>query len=133
MNFRLLFFAFTILCSATAFVMTSDNLQDSKARGEAIYGEFCVTCHLADGKGIEGVYPPLAGSDYLLENPTQSIHALKFGLYKDIEVNGVKYNTAMPAPGLTDQEIADVMNYILNSWGNSGEFISVEKVKSVVE
>src|SRR5690606_22552416 len=97
--------------------------------GEEVYNEFCVTCHLADGKGIEGLYPPLANSDYLLNDPERSIRALKFGLFDDIEVNGVSYNTAMPAMGLSNQEIADVMNYILNSWGNNGPIISEEKVQ----
>lgn len=128
---RLLVFSLCIF-AVTAFIVP-DGLEESIKRGEEVYNEFCVTCHLADGKGIESLYPPLANSDYLLEDPERSIRALKFGLFDDIEVNGVTYNTAMPAMGLSDQEIADVMNYILNSWGNNGQFVSEEKVQLVEE
>jgi mono/diheme cytochrome c family protein len=98
------------------------SIQESKfENGKRIYDEFCVTCHLPSGKGIPGTYPPLAGSDWLTTKPTESLHAIKFGLQGPIEVNGEKYNNVMTPLGLSDQEIADVYNYIRNSWGNSSE------------
>lgn len=111
----------------------SDELAKSKARGKVLYEELCVACHMADGTGMEGVFPPLAKADYLLKTPAKAIHAVKFGQEGEVTVNGVVYNNMMPAPGLSDQEVADVMNYILNSWGNKGKFVSVEDVKKVKE
>lgn len=115
-----------------SFTWSGDgSFEESKARGEKVYNDLCVTCHMTNGEGTEGVFPPLAGADYLLESPEKSIRALKFGLFGEIEVNGVIYNNAMPPQGLSDQEITDVMNYILNSWGNDGGRVTIEEVKSI--
>lgn len=100
--------------------------------GTLIYQDFCLQCHGSEGKGESGVFPPVAQSDYLMENITQSIKGIKYGMRGEIVVNGVVYEGMMAAQGLDDEEIADVMNYILNSWGNSTrEQITEEKVRSV--
>ena len=100
--------------------------------GTLIYQDFCLQCHGSEGKGESGVFPPVAQSDYLMENITQSIRGIKYGMRGEIVVNGVVYEGMMAAQGLDDEEIADVMNYILNSWGNSTrEQITEEKVRSV--
>jgi hypothetical protein len=90
---------------------------------------------MPNGKGIEGVYPPLAKSDFLFKNIEESIKAIKFGgIDGEIIVNGVKYNSKMEKMGLYDDEIADVMNYTLNSWGNKYDTIIKEDyVKSLKE
>jgi mono/diheme cytochrome c family protein len=108
-----------------------DELSKSMARGKVVYEELCVTCHLADGKGIPSVFPPLAGADYLMKNQKESIRAIKFGQQGEITVNGTTYNNVMAPQGLSDAEIADVMNYILNSWGNKGQMVTVEEVGKV--
>ncbi|HEY4653905.1 MAG TPA: cytochrome c [Cyclobacteriaceae bacterium] len=108
-----------------------DELSKSIARGKVVYEELCVTCHLADGKGIPSVFPPLAGADYLMKNQKESIRAIKFGQQGEITVNGTTYNNVMAPQGLSDAEIADVMNYILNSWGNKGQMVTVEEVGKV--
>lgn len=93
------------------------SLHTSISDGKEIYQEFCMTCHLANGKGSETV-PPLAGSDWLQTKRKESIHAVKFGQTGPIKVNGKNYNNTMPPMGLTDEEVADVMNYVMHSWGN---------------
>ena len=106
-------------------------LEQSIADGEEIYTDFCLQCHMANGKGVPGSFPPLANSDYL-NNIDQSIHAIKFGLKGPITVNGESYNSNMINQGLDDEEIADVMNYILRSWGNeSSTIVTEEKVASI--
>lgn len=105
---------------------TQDDLTESIASGEELYMEYCMHCHMPDGTGLEGVNPPLSGSDYLLENPIQAIKAVKYGQDGTITVNGVEYNSYMPNPGLEDEEIADVMNYILHRLGNESEVIVTE-------
>ncbi len=96
-------------------------VSESYLRGKEIYSDFCVTCHLPNGKGIPGNFPPLAESDWLKNKKTESIRAIKYGISGPILVNGEKYNNVMAAQGLSDQEVADVMNYISNSWGNSSK------------
>ena len=106
-------------------------LEQSIADGEEIYTDFCLQCHMANGKGVPDSFPPLANSDYL-NNIDQSIHAIKFGLKGPITVNGKSYNSNMISQGLDDEEIADVMNYILRSWGNeSSTIVTEEKVASI--
>ncbi len=118
--------------SEVVAVQHTVEVQESISRGASVYNNFCASCHLAGGEGIEGVFPPLKGSDWLSEQPEKSIHAIKFGISGPIEVNGQTYDNLMPALGLTDQEIADVMNYISASWGNQlEEPISPEKVGSI--
>lgn len=111
------------------------SLSVSIKNGKSLYEDFCLRCHMPNGKGIEGVYPPLAKSDFLFKNIEESIKAIKFGgIDGEIIVNGVKYNSKMEKMGLYDDEIADVMNYTLNSWGNKYDTIIKEDyVKSLKE
>ena len=106
-------------------------IQESLLDGQEIYNDFCVQCHLEDGKGIKGIYPPLAKSDFL-KDINQTIYSIKYGLRGPITVNGENYNSIMVSQGLDDEEISDVVNYILNSWGNStNELITEEIVTSI--
>ena len=128
---------FLVVCIAlisTLFInnIQDDTLKESIKRGNEIYSDFCMSCHLPSGKGIANVFPPLENSDFLMERRVASIRSIKFGLNKEITVNGKKYNGFMAAVGLSDQEIADVMNYITNSWGNkNGEIITIEEVSNI--
>ncbi len=108
------------------------SFKESKARGAVIYQDFCVTCHLPTGEGVPYVYPPLAKSDYLLTNLAASIRGIKFGQRGPMVVNGITYDNTMMPLGLEEQEIADVMNYILTSWGNTTEkMVTPEEVTEV--
>lgn len=108
--------------------------EESKLRGKGIYEEFCITCHRADGTGFGKMYPPLANSDFLKNNRTASIRGVKYGMSGEITVNGNKYNKKMAPLGLTDEEVRDVMNYIMNSWGNQGERpITLQEVSSIIK
>lgn len=109
-------------------------LDQSIADGKEIYQDFCLQCHLDTGKGVSGVFPPLAQSDYLLNDINLSIKGIKYGMSGPITVNGEQYNGVMQNQGLDDVEIADVMNYVINSWGNkSKEVITPERVASITE
>lgn len=101
-------------------------------------GGMCFTCHQPTGLGLPGQFPPLAGSDWVLGNKERLIKITMHGLMGEIEVNGVKYNNVMAPPGippgsLTDQQIADVLTYIRNDWGNSASSISPEEVANIRE
>ena len=107
-------------------------LEQSIANGKEIYKDFCIQCHLDTGEGVSGVFPPLAKSDFLVNNIEISIRGLKYGMSGPIVVNGEEYDGVMGDQGLGDDEIADVLNYILNSWGNQyNEIITLEQVASV--
>ncbi|MGE6218389.1 MULTISPECIES: c-type cytochrome [Pedobacter] len=109
------------------FSAPQDELGKSVQRGKALYEESCITCHLANGEGLKGTFPPLAKADFLIKYPEKAIHAIKFGMRGAVKVNGVDYNNAMPPSGFADDEIADVMNYIRNSFGNKNLTLVTEK------
>ena len=119
---KFLFLCYLCLVSGIGMTLFQDNtLQKSISRGNKIYSEFCVTCHLPNGEGVENIYPPLAKSDYLANNRNASIRGVKYGQRGEITVNGVVYDNTMIPLGLSDEEIADVMNYVYSSWGNKLE------------
>jgi len=107
--------------SFLSYMQQEKPLKQSIVDGEEIYQDFCLQCHLGNGKGVENAFPPLAKSDYLQNNIEASIRGIKYGLRGEITVNGKTYNGVMVNQGLDEEEIADVMNYIFNSWGNKAE------------
>jgi len=103
-------------------------------QGETIYKRLCLNCHLADGKGMAQLYPPLSGSDYLEKYPAKSICGIRYGMQGEIVVNGVTYNQQMlVVETLSPLEIAEVMTYITNSWGNSGGLVTIQTVQKALE
>ncbi|MFK8037090.1 MAG: cytochrome c [Crocinitomicaceae bacterium] len=108
----------------------SEVKEDSKySAGEAVYNKTCIACHQADGNGMEGAFPPLAGSDYLMKDKNRAIAQVIHGSEGEITVNGKVYSGIMPPQVITDQEVKDVINYILNSWGNDGGEVTIEEVQ----
>ena len=108
-------------------------LQKSIARGKEVYTEFCIQCHMANGKGNGITFPTLDGSDWLKKNRKESIHAVKYGQKGEIVVNGKKFNAMMPPPGLSDEEVADVLNYVNNSWSNKNRKMITTKEVSLIK
>ena len=104
-------------------------LQKSMARGKEVYTDFCIQCHMATGKGNGTTFPPLDGSDWLKKKRAESIHAVKYGQKGEILVNQKKFNGIMPPMGLSNEEVADVMNYVMNSWSNkTKKMVTVNEV-----
>jgi mono/diheme cytochrome c family protein len=134
MSYKTLSITGTLLIATIALAWTpvqDKKLTESIARGKTLYTELCITCHMADGKGTPGAFPPLAGSTYFAKAPAKAIYAQKYGLMTPIEVNGTKYNTPMPSPNISDEEIADITTYIMNSWGNKGKLVTLKEVQKV--
>lgn len=114
------------------YIFQDQELEESMQRGSEIYADFCVTCHLQQGEGVANTFPPLAKSDYLVKNREASIKGVKYGQQGEIIVNGVTYNNAMAPLGLEDEEVVDVMNFVMNSWGNtSDKTVSLEEVEAI--
>lgn len=127
--------SYFIIVSCLAYFMIQDKeLKESMQRGEQIYTDFCITCHLANGEGVAYTYPPLAKSDYLMNNREASIKGVKYGQRGPLIVNGVTYDNTMMPLGLENEEIVDVMNYVLNSFGNSGaKMVTLEEVNTILK
>jgi glucose/arabinose dehydrogenase/mono/diheme cytochrome c family protein len=98
-------------------------------RGGDLYMAKCALCHQAGGQGAPPAYPPLAKSDWLMADRVRTIKVLCEGLEGPIVVNGVRYENAMPAQVLDDQEVADVLTYTVNSWENQAPAFTAEEVK----
>src|SRR6056300_1815956 len=112
---------FIVLWLSITGLFADKTKEESINDGQEIYQDFCVQCHLANGTGVSGVFPPLKASDYLFEDINRSIKGIKYGLKGEITVNDEIYDGVMANQGLEEEEIADVMNYILNQWGNQSE------------
>ena len=125
-------FYFLFIFNISLSLFTKKPLQESLLDGQEIYKDFCAQCHLEDGKGVKGIYPPLAKSDFL-KDINRTISSIKYGLKGPIIVNGEKYNSIMVSQGLDDEEISDVVNYILNSWGNSTKQLITEEIVTSIE
>lgn len=106
------------------------DLKASIERGKEVYNTQCVTCHMDKGEGIEGVFPPVAKSDYLMADKERSIRQILEGASGEMTVNGKTYNGEMPAIDLTDEQVSDVLNYVRNSWGNKGQAVTPDEVKA---
>ena len=100
--------------------------------GKEVYDNNCASCHQVDGKGLRGVIPPLKDADYLRNNQSAIPCLLKEATKDTVIVNGRPYPPEMPAHQLTNLELAEVITYINNSWGNEIGFMSVKKVDSLL-
>jgi mono/diheme cytochrome c family protein len=97
----------------------NQSLSESIKRGKEVYTLYCQNCHMEDGKGMPDINPPVAKADYLKKPAKTLIDVILKGQSGEVVVNGKKYNAMMPAQDyLSDEQIADVLNYVRNSWGN---------------
>ncbi|WKK81650.2 c-type cytochrome [Marivirga arenosa] len=102
-------------------------------QGKQLYTTHCSNCHQDKGEGLGKLFPPLANSDYMLENIPRTICGIKNGIKGEIKVNGKTYNQAMPALSrLTNLEIAEISTYVYNSWGNEKGMVEIETVEKVL-
>jgi nitrite reductase (NO-forming) len=109
-----------------------EGLSAQMAAGATLYKTYCMGCHEAEGQGMPGTFPPLAKSDYLMADKTRSIEIALNGHSGPIKVNDQDYNGVMPPMGhAKDDEIANILTYVRNSWGNEGDAVSVAEVTSV--
>ncbi|MCK6529667.1 copper-containing nitrite reductase [Myxococcota bacterium] len=117
--------------SAAAAGLKSGKLSKAEQveAGKVLYAGNCATCHQADGKGLPGIFPPLAGSDYLMADKRRSIEIALNGLSGKVVVNGKDYNSVMPPMSqLNDDEVANILSYVRDSWGNRGDAVSPAEV-----
>jgi mono/diheme cytochrome c family protein len=103
-------------------------------RGAAVYALTCTACHQPDGQGTPGAFPPLDGSEWLVNDPELPIKIVLKGLQGPVTVKGVKFTSVMPPHNdLDDQKISDVLTFARQSWSNDAPAISADQVKAVRE
>ena len=107
----------------------SRSMEERIANGGKLYSAHCAACHQANGQGLAGAFPPLAESDYLSDGTGAAVEAVLNGLSGPITVNGIDYNAVMPNLSyLSDSDVADVVTFVMNSWGNPGGEVSSGEV-----
>ena len=105
------------------------SVEEQIKAGEALFNGTCSVCHQPNGQGLEGVFPPLAGSDLLAKTPQRAIHIVLNGLSGAVTVNGKAYNSVMPPMSqLNDDELANILTYVTHAWGNDGSAFSAKEV-----
>jgi mono/diheme cytochrome c family protein len=106
---------------------------NSFPQGEQIYEAYCASCHMEEGQGLQGLYPPLAKSDYLAAHLQEVPCLIVNGLSDTIMVNGKTYEIPMPPiPTMNAVQITNVMNYISHSWGNDLGYIKISEVEAAL-
>lgn len=106
-------------------------LAEKMESGKRIYMQTCFACHQAEGQGIPNAFPPLAKSDYLNADVNRAISIVLKGKTGEITVNGAKYNSVMTRQAISNAEIADVLTYVYNSWGNNKSNVTTSQVDQV--
>ncbi len=126
-----------ILIVLGIFILTSSffqkyDLPKSIERGKEVYETYCMSCHMPEGQGTE-IFPPVAKTDYLKKPAKTLINIVLLGQSGEITVNKKKYDALMPPqPYLSDEQIADVLNYVRNKMGNKVPgAITPEQVKAL--
>jgi mono/diheme cytochrome c family protein len=133
MNYKTLSLTFLLALSVIA------NAEDKNPpsaevmkRGQAVYNRTCIACHQPTGLGIAPVFPPLAGSEWVAMSPSVAVRNILHGMTGPVSVKGTVYNGMMPAvAGLSDGDIADVVTYVRNSFGNTGAVVTEDEVKAI--
>src|SRR5690606_22488621 len=107
------------------------SMDERMVLGKTLYETNCAACHQQNGQGLKGAFPPLANSDYLMNREDKGIDIILKGLSGEITVNGEVYDGIMPQMRLGDDEVASILTYVRNSWGNDGDLVTAEEVSNV--
>jgi mono/diheme cytochrome c family protein len=122
-GFLVFFLNFLLSCQSNPF-----------QQGEILYNNFCANCHMEDGAGLTGTIPPLAGADFVRDRQEELACIIRKGMEGEVVVNGVAYNQPMAGiPELTEFEIANVINYINQAWGNDYGYIKLQTIRDGLE
>jgi len=127
-KFILTLTGFTLIGLALA---QTGNLKASIDSGKKVYDMYCLSCHMEDGNGVPRMNPPLSKTKWVLGDKKKLIAVILNGMDEEIDINGQSYsNTMAPHDYLKDQEIADVLTYIRNSFGNKASAVTTADVKA---
>jgi cytochrome c551 len=128
-----------LLLTAYCLLTACDSQEELKRKqyyidGQVLYKTHCANCHQENGQGLAGLYPPIAGSDFLKKNKELVLCSMRNGLKDTIVVNGKTYRQPMPAnTQLQALDVAEIATYIYNEWGNEKVITDVKRVQKVLE
>ena len=106
--------------------------EDGISEGESLYNLYCSPCHQPDGKGSEGRFPPISMTDWVNKDKNRLIGLILNGMAGVIEVNGNIYNNIMPSFSyLDDKEVASLLSYVRQSFGNNSDALTSEEVAAM--
>ena len=133
-----LLFSLVLLCAGLYYLFKEhgkprgEDIQASVFNGKKVYTQVCLACHMADGGGVPRMNPPLNNTSYVLGDKTALIKIVLNGFNEDVQINGKTYSNNMtPHADLSDQQIADVLTYVRNSFGNKASMVTSDEVKKV--
>jgi mono/diheme cytochrome c family protein len=122
---------FTVVVAFISLAFSQPIPKASMDRGKTLYTTYCLTCHQADGQGVQRMYPTLTNKTYVGGDKKKLIGIVLNGLQGEIEVEGDTYNNVMASHDfLTDQQIADLLTYVRNSFSNKYSAVTVAEVKA---
>jgi mono/diheme cytochrome c family protein len=127
---------FIVHCSL--FIASCQSEDETKRQkyiteGIGLYRAYCANCHQPDGAGLAGLYPPIAGSDYLRVNKNTVVCAIRYGQQGQIVVNGKTYNRPMPAqPQLSALDVAEITTYIYSQWGSDKRLVTAKEAEVIL-
>lgn len=118
-----------IVLAVSSLILAISCIPSGRDYGKEMYEEKCANCHGIEGDGLQQLFPPLKGSDYLVENQADLACMIRFGMKGEIEVNGVKYNQDMPGqPLLTEIDIHNIINYIAENINKDVKKVKLNEV-----
>lgn len=116
---------------ALALVFMSQTGKGSIARGKDVYIQQCLACHQADGSGVEGTNPSLVRTKYVRGDKATLVRIILKGM-QGVDIDDERYRNVMaPHADLTDQQIADVLTYVRNSFGNKASAVTAAEVEKI--
>jgi mono/diheme cytochrome c family protein len=128
----ILFLAFILMSQTNKKAPVQNTIQASIERGKKVYLEQCLSCHMADGGGVQNMNPPLIKTKFVLGDKTILVQVVLNGMKGEVDIDGNTYHNVMaPHKDLSDQQIADVLTYIRNSFGNKAKAVTAAEVKAI--
>lgn len=125
-------FSLVVITTVLLSAQTKPVSKERMAAGKKVYDTYCLTCHQADGTGVPRLNPPLVKTDFVLGDKKRLIGIILKGMDEQVEIEGNYYNNVMASHDfLSDQEVADVLTFIRNSFGNKAGAVSPAEVKAV--
>ena len=115
-----------------AMISKAQSLKISMDRGQKVYEKVCLSCHMADGGGVPHLNPPLSQTSYVLGDKSKIIYIVLTGMTDRIPIDDEFYSNNMAShKDLSDQQIADVLTYVRNNFGNKASAVTAAEVKAV--
>ena len=127
----MLFLSVFVMSYSKTLSLQQNKLQASIERGKIVYTARCLTCHMVDGGGVQNMNPPLLKTKWVLGDKSQLIQIVLKGMNTGVTIDDIEYHNVMAShKDLSDLQIADVLTYVRNSFGNKAKAVTEAEVKT---